>query len=69
MPEIEYISRKAASRYLREQGFPVSPTTLAIWACTGEGPPYYRYRNRLILYRKSELDQWRDSQLRRVDVE
>ncbi len=65
----EYMPRKAVANYLRKQGLPCSETTLAIYACTGEGPPFYKYRGRRILYRKNEVDAWRDRQLRRVGAE
>jgi predicted DNA-binding transcriptional regulator AlpA len=41
------------ARYLR-----VSRSTLSKWRTGGKGPPYHRCGPRLIIYLRSELDEW-----------
>lgn len=61
------ISRKEAAAYLQQRGATVSYATLGIWACTKEGPPFYKDGNRA-LYNIVELDMWwRTKRLRRVE--
>jgi predicted DNA-binding transcriptional regulator AlpA len=42
-----------ASRYLR-----VSRSTLSKWRSRGKGPPHHHCGPRLIIYFRSELDEW-----------
>jgi hypothetical protein len=52
----ELMYRTAAADYLK-----TPPTTLAQWAYRGIGPEFFKVGRR-VLYRKSELDRWLDSQ-------
>ena len=42
---------------------PVSPRTMQRWRQEGIGPEFLKL-GRLVRYRKSDLDRWRDAQLR-----
>lgn len=55
----DWLTRDEAAEYLR-----VSPVTLRNWAYTGRhNLPYYRHGQR-VLYKRSELDEWLESQKR-----
>jgi excisionase family DNA binding protein len=41
----------------------VSPATLRLWRAQAKGPRFYRAGERLIRYRKSDLDEWIESRL------
>lgn len=60
------IRRKAAAEYLRSaHGLQVAVATLAKYAVTGEGPPYY-LAGRTPLYPIAELDAWAAARLGRL---
>lgn len=44
---------KEAAAYLS-----LSRSTLAKWRCTGKGPLFHYLGERLVYYRKDELDDW-----------
>jgi excisionase family DNA binding protein len=48
----------AAARYLG-----VSAATLRLWRANNEGPKYFRAGDRLVRYRKVDLDRWIESRL------
>jgi excisionase family DNA binding protein len=52
----EILTTPAASRYLG-----VSEATLRYWRANGEGPRYFHAGDRLIRYRRVDLDKWIDS--------
>jgi len=41
----------------------VSEATLRLWRSHGEGPPYFRAGEKLIRYRRVDLDAWIESRL------
>ncbi len=53
-----WLSRKEASAFLTEQGFPIAPGTLARLAARKKGPPYRRFMWRVTSYDKGELLAW-----------
>ena len=56
------LRRIPAAEALCEQGFPISPKTLATKATRGGGPPYQLF-GRYPLYRWGTLLSWAESQL------
>lgn len=56
------LTRKAASDYLKELGFPVAVATLATLVTRGGGPHYLKFGPR-VLYRADELLEWAESKL------
>lgn len=53
---IQYLDRRAASRYLTDRGIPVRPETLARWACTGRYQLPIIRLGRLVRYDIADLD-------------
>jgi hypothetical protein len=51
------LTRKQASAFLTERGFPVAPKTLDKYACRGGGPRYTLFGRRT-LYSPSDLLTW-----------
>lgn len=60
------LNRKEAAAYLRSLGYPVEPRTLARLATMKKGPPYTRFMHRTVLYDKSDLTKWAESQMEEV---
>ncbi|MBT3016836.1 MAG: helix-turn-helix domain-containing protein [Candidatus Thiodiazotropha sp. (ex Clathrolucina costata)] len=58
----QYLTRKEAAEYLKEQGLPVSPNTLQKYATVGGGPEYKIFGNKAV-YTESDLDQWAENKL------
>lgn len=57
----EYLTRKEAAGYLARIGCPISAATLQKYAANnnaGKGPPFVRYRWRLVRYKRTDLDLW-----------
>jgi hypothetical protein len=55
--------RAEAARYIREAyGIPCVPTTLAKYACIGNGP-VFRKAGKFPLYSRDDLDAWARSRL------
>lgn len=52
-----YLDRKAASDYIRSQGFRCAPATLAKMATVGGGPVFRKF-SRSVVYTRDELDEW-----------
>jgi predicted DNA-binding transcriptional regulator AlpA len=48
-----YLNERAVSAYLG-----ISMRTIQRWRLNGDGPPYYAFGPRRILYRQSDLDAW-----------
>jgi hypothetical protein len=58
-----YMRRADAARYIRETyGIPCVPTTLAKYACIGNGP-VFRKAGKFPLYSRDDLDAWARSRL------
>lgn len=51
------VSRTGAAEYLAEQGYIISPLTLAKKACVGGGPKYQKVGRR-VRYHPDDLDEW-----------
>ncbi len=47
----------------------VSEATLRLWRSRGEGPRYFRAGEKLVRYRRSDLDAWIETRLSRVPCE
>ncbi len=56
------LDRKAAAAFLKNQGYPVEPTTLAKLASVGGGPVFEKF-GRKPLYTKPNLIAWVRSKL------
>lgn len=56
MAEDEFLTREEASELLRKP-----PATLAAWAYRRIGPDFFRV-GRTVLYRRSDLELWLESQ-------
>jgi hypothetical protein len=63
-PIPERLGRKEASAFLTALGYPVAPKTLAMIASRGHrtGPAYRKFNGRVV-YEKSDLIAWVESQL------
>jgi hypothetical protein len=60
-PVKDWLSRKEAAIYLSSIGCRISPRTLANLAANnnaGKGPPFKRFRWKLVQYRRLDLDTW-----------
>ena len=64
--ETNYLTRKRAAEYLHSIGCPISPATLAKYACYQKGPPYTRVGWRIVRYLKEDLRQWAEKVTVRV---
>lgn len=47
------LNERQAARYLG-----VSPATLRLWRAEGRAPRYFRAGERLVRYRRADLDSW-----------
>jgi predicted DNA-binding transcriptional regulator AlpA len=54
----ETFDTKAAARYLG-----VGESTLRLWRSRGEGPRFFRAGDKLVRYRRVDLDLWVESRL------
>lgn len=57
-----FLSRREASAYIEEKGFPCKASTLGRYASTGEGPAMM-YFGREPRYRPQDIDAWIASRL------
>jgi hypothetical protein len=57
-----YRDRPSAALFLTENGYPISPATLATMATRGGGPPFRRF-GRKPLYDEADLIEWARSRL------
>ena len=55
----EYLDENQVSKLLN-----ISPKTLRNWRVQGEGPKFVKLSNRLIRYRRVDIDTWADSHVR-----
>lgn len=60
MAHTEYLRRALAAQVLG-----VSPSWLAKAAMRGDGPPMVKVGQRLVLYRRADLDAWAAERVRR----
>lgn len=54
----EYLTRGQAAEYCIKQGLPVSPKTLAKYACVGGGPKFRKFGRMRVIYKIEDLDEW-----------
>lgn len=54
----EYLTRGQAAEYCIKQGLPVSPKTLAKYACVGGGPKFRKFGTMRVIYKIEDLDEW-----------
>jgi hypothetical protein len=53
----KYFDRKKAAEYVRDQGLPCAPATLAKMATVGGGPVFRKF-SRSVVYTQDDLDEW-----------
>ena len=58
----EYLNRIEAATYVRSQGLPCAPATLAKLATMGGGPTFRKF-SRNVVYSPKDLDDWISSRL------
>jgi hypothetical protein len=58
-----YLRRKDAAEYLRQQYGFGSPRSLAKLATVGGGPEYRKIGERIVVYEPSKLDEWAHSRI------
>ena len=59
----EYLTRGQAAEYCIKQGLPVSPKTLAKYACVGGGPKFRKFGRMRVIYKIEDLDEWIERRL------
>ena len=59
----EYLTRGQAAEYCIKQGLPVSPKTLAKYACIGGGPKFRKFGTMRVIYKIEDLDEWIEQRL------
>ena len=59
----EYLTRGQAAEYCIKQGLPVSPKTLAKYACGGGGPKFRKFGKMRVIYKIEDLDEWIERRL------
>ena len=61
--EKQYLTRGQASEYCLRKGLPVSPKTLAKYACVGGGPKFRKCGTMRVIYKIEDLDEWIERRL------
>ena len=59
----EYLTRGQAAEYCIKQGLPVSPKTLAKYACVGGRPKFRKFGTTRVIYKIEDLDEWIERRL------
>lgn len=59
----EYLTRGQVAEYCIKQGLPVSPKTLAKYACVGGGPKFRKFGTTRMIYKIEDLDEWIERRL------
>lgn len=70
MADADYLTRKEAATYLARIGCPISAATLQKYAANnnaGSGPPFTRYRWKLVRYKRTDLDAWAKKEGTRIE--
>lgn len=71
MPPVkETMNRKEAAAYLTGKGIKITAATLAKYAAnnnSGKGPPFTRYRWKLVSYSRTDLDAWAAKEGTRIE--
>lgn len=63
-------NRKEAANYLTQKGYPITAATLAKYAANnnaGKGPPFTRFRWKMVRYSKTDLDAWAAKEGERIE--
>lgn len=66
----EWLTRKQAAGYLQEHGCPIEASTLMNMASNGnagKGPAYYRVGWNRVRYKRTDLDEWKERKMIRVE--
>lgn len=58
MNEEHMLAPRQAAKYLG-----ISDAALRLWRSRGEGPRYFRAGDKLVRYRRADLDSWIESRL------
>lgn len=69
-PPKDTMNRKEAAAYLTGKGLKITAATLAKYAANqnaGNGPPFTRYRWKLVSYKRTDLDAWADKEGTRIE--
>ena len=64
--EKQYLTRGQAAEYCIKQGLPVSPKTLAKYACVGGGPKFRKFGTMRVIYKVEDLDEWIERRLSKI---
>ena len=64
--EKQYLTRGQASEYCLRKGLPVSPKTLAKYACVGGGPKFRKFGTMRVIYKVKDLDEWIERRLSKI---
>ena len=64
--EKQYLTRGQASEYGLKKGLPVSPKTLAKYACVGGGPKFRKFGTMRVIYKVEDLDEWIERRLSKI---
>ncbi|MCB5944251.1 hypothetical protein [Acidocella sp. KAb 2-4] len=56
------LKRKELAESLTEEGFPIKTSTLAVFACRGEGPPFTKWGS-MVLYEWGDALEWARNRL------
>ena len=62
-----HMRRADAARYIRETyGIPCATSTLAKYACSGNGPAFRRAHNKFPVYSRDDVDAWAKQRLSKL---
>ena len=64
--EKQYLTRGQASESCLRKGLPVSPKTLAKYACVGGGPKFRKFGTMRVIYKVEDLDEWIERRLSKI---
>lgn len=64
--EKQYLTCGQASEYCIKKGLPVSPKTLAKYACVGGGPKFRKFGTMRVIYKVEDLDEWIERRLSKI---
>lgn len=67
MGDNDFLNRKSAVAYLNKIGFAVSHSTLERLALQGKGPPFTKTLQRIVRYRRADLDAWAVKNMERIE--
>lgn len=56
------LNRREAAKFATDNGFRIAPSTLAVMACRGDGPPFVKF-GPIPLYDPDDLLEWARNRL------